>query len=400
MKRLVVCCDGTWQDVGKTYPTNVANMAAAVSPVARDGTPQLVHYSAGIGTNGLANKIFGGGFGKGIDFHIKDAYRFLCLNYSPGDEIFLFGFSRGAYTVRCVAGMIYNSGLLLPRHIDKISGQHGSIGAYQLYRKRGENYTPKSPFAAEFRKSYCVQDNGCNNEEKYKGRVPITLLACWDTVGALGIPPIGFLNIKKLFPLGLLKKFRGKRFVDLRLSRIILTALHAVSIDERRRAFNVTAMRQDKDTMHNNGKEADTISKKGQRLYQVWFPGNHGSVGGGSESLKGLSNATFWWMVKEMEKLNLGLELDVTHRAPEISSIEKTDPLISFAGFDLIAFFGGRIWRTIDVEPDRFDSQLDVSVKVRWRDLIGYHRSDNLKKKFGVRLDEWAKTNPCSGAKP
>jgi uncharacterized protein (DUF2235 family) len=392
MKRLVVCCDGTWQDVGKTFPTNVANMAASVSPTAGDGSAQIIYYSAGIGTNGFANKIFGGGFGKGIDFHIKDAYRFLCINYCTGDEIYLFGFSRGAYTVRCLAGLIYNSGLLLPRYIDKIDSKGKAIGAYQLYRKRNGKYKPNSKIARDFRTNFCVRIPGC--EHYHHGRVPITLLACWDTVGALGIPSLGYLNIKKLFPLWLLQLLPGKHFYDLKLSRIILTALHAVSVDERRSAFNVTLMEQDGD-QNDRGEVETVVNSQSQRLYQVWFPGDHGSVGGGDERLSGLSNVTFWWIVNKIKALNLGLELNTKERVPAVSSIENTDPRIEFERFDLLSLIG-RIWRKIDVEPDQFDSQIDLSVKLRWRDLLLY-RPKNLKKVLGSQLDEWAKNNPVSG---
>jgi uncharacterized protein (DUF2235 family) len=386
MKRLVVCCDGTWQDVGTTFPTNVANMAAAVSPVAKDGTAQLVYYSAGIGTNGLANRIFGGGFGKGIDFHIKDAYRFLCLNYCEGDEIYLFGFSRGAYTVRSLAGLIYNSGLLLPRYIDKIDKQGEAVGAYSLYRTRRSNHKPNSTIARDFRDKYCVKIKGCR--DYHRGRVPITLLACWDTVGALGIPPLGFFNIKKLFPIGLLRLFPGKRFYDMKLSRIILSALHAVAIDERRGVFNVTLMEQDSD--RNDRGEVETVKEtQPQRLRQVWFPGNHGSIGGGEERLIGLSTITFWWMMEQMKALDLGLELSIPDRVPEISSIQNRDPFIPFDRFDILSLIG-KIWRKINLEPDQFDTGIDLAVKMRWRDLPGY-RPEKLKEKFGDQLDEWAK---------
>ena len=109
MKRLVVCCDGTWQDLESSYPSNVVKLTQGIKPIADDGTEQIVFYDAGIGTEN--QKLSGGAAGVGIDRNIQDGYRFLCLNYTPGDEIYLFGFSRGAYTVRSLAGMIHCSGL-------------------------------------------------------------------------------------------------------------------------------------------------------------------------------------------------------------------------------------------------------------------------------------------------
>ena len=109
MKRLIVCCDGTWNRLDTQCPTNVVRVAQAVKRTASDGVPQIVFYDEGIGVD--SNKIVGGVTGLGIDKNIQDAYRFLSFNYDRGDEIYLFGFSRGAYTVRSLAGMIYCSKL-------------------------------------------------------------------------------------------------------------------------------------------------------------------------------------------------------------------------------------------------------------------------------------------------
>ncbi|NER78506.1 MAG: DUF2235 domain-containing protein, partial [Leptolyngbya sp. SIO1D8] len=99
MKRLIVCCDGTWQKLDSAYPTNVVKLAQAIKPLDKMGVQQVVYYDAGVGTGGGLDTLLGGGLGKGIDKNIEDAYLFLCLNYVSGDEIYLFGFSRGAYTV-------------------------------------------------------------------------------------------------------------------------------------------------------------------------------------------------------------------------------------------------------------------------------------------------------------
>ncbi len=91
MKRLIVGCDGTWQDLSASYPTNVVKMAQIIQPIAADGIPQVVYYQPGLGTEqGEREKILGGLLGWGIDTNIQDAYRFLCLNYQPGDEVYLF----------------------------------------------------------------------------------------------------------------------------------------------------------------------------------------------------------------------------------------------------------------------------------------------------------------------
>ena len=167
MKRIVVCSDGTWSVPDKERPTNVTRMARAVAPTAPDGRVQVVFYDAGVGTEGLWSRFAGGVSGKGIEKNIRDCYRFLMHNYEEGDEIYLFGYSRGAYTVRSLAGMVRNVGLLW-------KSEAGELGrAYQLYRRRDAG--PSSEEARAFRAAHSQE-------------AAITFIGVWDTVGALGIP--------------------------------------------------------------------------------------------------------------------------------------------------------------------------------------------------------------------
>ncbi|MEH2316400.1 DUF2235 domain-containing protein [Nostoc sp.] len=268
MKRLVICCDGTWQQLISPYPSNVVKLAQSVKPIASDGVTQIIFYDQGIGTE--SQKVLGGATGLGIDRNIEDCYRFLSLNYVTGDEIYLFGFSRGAYTVRSLAGMIYCSGLLDRPHVTK------AHEAYDLYRNRG--IKPKDKTAVEYRKDYGE-------------RVPITLIGCFDTVGALGIPGIpAFSKLSEQ----LNKRYR---FHDTTLNKCIENALHAVAIDEIREIFDVTPMKKHP--------EAEK-----QRVIQKWFPGEHGCVGGGTEEYSGLSDAALQWMIDSVGVLGLGLDLD------------------------------------------------------------------------------------------
>ena len=111
-KRLVICCDGTWNEpdqevhdnpADETEPTNVLKIVRGLAPVDREQVPQVVYYDTGVGTQGPADKYVGGGLGGGLSENIQQAYRFFANNWREGDEIFLFGFSRGAYTVRSLA---------------------------------------------------------------------------------------------------------------------------------------------------------------------------------------------------------------------------------------------------------------------------------------------------------
>ena len=270
MKRLIVCCDGTWQKLTNPYPTNVVKMAQAVKATDKDGIPQIVYYDEGLGTGSVLDRLFGGLFGRGIDKNIEDAYRFLCLNYAQGDEIYLFGFSRGAYTVRSLAGMIYNSGLLSRHYIRK------APSAYQLYSARGSK--PNESQATAFR-------------QMYGERVPITLLGCWDTVGSLGIPDISpWMKFDR-------KMNEKYRFHDTKLNRTIQYALHAVAIDETRKVFDVAPMEKSQ-------------SAENQVLKQIWFPGDHSCIGGGFKNRRYLSDAALKWMMDSIADLGLGLDLD------------------------------------------------------------------------------------------
>ncbi|NDJ18833.1 DUF2235 domain-containing protein [Myxacorys almedinensis] len=332
MKRLVVCCDGTWQQLTNPCPSNVVKIAQAVKSVARDGIDQIVYYSEGVGTgDGAVGKLTGGAFGWGIDQTIQKAYRFLSLNYGEGDEIYLFGFSRGAYTVRSLAGLIYCSGLPKRQHICRIPR------AYEIYRDR--NISPSDQVAQQFRSDYGEQ-------------VPISLLGCWDTVGALGVPdqiPIlpfdNWLNAKY-------------KFHDTLVNRRIQNAFHAVAIDERRKVFDVTRMQVSEGASTN--------------LRQVWFPGIHGCVGGGREENRGLSDGALLWMMEETQQAGLGLEFDPTLAEGGV----KPDPAIAFdPEFSGIFKLGGAIDRQL-LDPDNpratfdqhfFDNNIHLSAKQRWK---------------------------------
>jgi uncharacterized protein (DUF2235 family) len=354
-RRLIVCCDGTWQDLEQKCPTNVVKMTQAIQ--ALDNTKenhihQIIYYDEGIGTPQVNTeiidaliKIGGGALGLGIDHKIQDAYRFLCLNYEPEDEIYLFGFSRGAYTVRCLAGLIYNSGLLHREYIRKVPE------AYELYReKQNQENAPNGQNAIDFRNQYGQQ-------------VPIKALCCWDTVASLGLPDlIPFLDWDG--------KFNERyRFFDHTINPTIEKAFHAVAIDEIRKVFDLTPMNP---------------SRSGQ-VMQVWFPGGHGCVGGGCESECGLSDGALLWMIEQVK--NLGLVLDKTRVEGGINPCYET----TFNNTPQWPFnIGGTKLRKV---TGSFDG-LHESVKQRWKSCPNY-RPENLGK-FQQELDVW-EPSECQG---
>lgn len=266
MKRIIICSDGTWnkpeEDLTKDFPTNVLKFSRAIKPVDSNGIVQSVFYDWGIGS--YHDKVGGGGFGAGLDKNIMDGYRYIVHNYDAGDEIFLFGFSRGAYTVRCLAGLINNCSILKKENENRI------VEAYNLYKNPNEK--PDGDYSEKFRKKYSVVEKS-----------PIHFVGVWDTVGALGLPKsvFGFIKDKHLF-------------YDNKIGAIIKTARHALSIDERREDFEPTIWEQD------YYKQVD--------LKQVWFAGVHSDVGGSYAPDKNgyvLSDIPMIWMKKEAEKQNL-----------------------------------------------------------------------------------------------
>jgi uncharacterized protein (DUF2235 family) len=245
MKRLVVCCDGTWKDSdsGDAY-TNVSRLAWAIMPADTRGggsIPQIVFYQSGVGSEGdLFNRLAGGGVGLGLSRNVRDAYAFICNNYGEGDEIFLFGFSRGAYTARSVGGLIGYAGLIGKRDLDRFDHLWGG---YRL-RDKIDNPDPRPDF-------------------KTRQAVRIKAIGVWDTVGSLGVPG----NLDKVFT-------EFYKFHDTGLGLHIDNAFHALALDERRKAFLPTLW-------HVDPKAKDDPKARNQVLKQVWFAGVHSNVGGG-----------------------------------------------------------------------------------------------------------------------
>lgn len=271
LKRIVICADGTWnrpgeKDDGGPAPTNVWLLYQLVPERAIDGRPQLAYYHPGVGTGGVVDRIIGGVCGIGLKRNILDCYRFLVDHYHRGDAIYLFGFSRGAYTVRSLAGLIRKCGIIDRDRFSSPSARYRAImEAFALYRKRGDATAPTADKAVDFRASHSHPD--CR----------ITCIGVWDTVGALGIP-VGWLGKLSQHVFG---------FHDVTLSSWVDRAFHAVAVDERRRPFTPTLWQLQ-----------PGASTKGQHVEQVWFAGAHSDIGGGYPLAKReLANTTLRWMV-------------------------------------------------------------------------------------------------------
>ena len=330
MKRLIICCDGTWQKLENADASNVLKITQSIRATDDQGMPQIVYYDQGIGTNGdFIDQLGGGAFGWGIDQKIKSAYRFLSLNYQDGDEIYLFGFSRGAYTIRCLAGFIYCSGLLKRQYINK------APQAYELYRDRTNATKPSGIQAIQFR-------------QDYGAHVPIHALCCWDTVGSLGIP-----DLIPHFPLDnwLNKKYE---FFDTKLNRLIHNAFHAIAVDEIRKSFPVTPM--------------DKSDGATTKINELWFVGDHGCIGGGTDATYGLSDITLDWMMEQVERIGLALDRQlVEHKLnPRFDTAFDNKPTGIFQ-------LDKEVWRKMEGDI----SSLHRTVKQRWQHDANY-RPKNL----------------------
>ncbi|MCX4095141.1 DUF2235 domain-containing protein [Nocardia sp. alder85J] len=274
MKRLVVCCDGTWGTESNPTVSNIVKIAESVRlSTSRDTgehVGQRVFYTDGPGSRGYRlDKWLGGAFGLGLDAALATMYWQVALNWEEGDEIFIFGFSRGAFTARSLAGMINRLGLLTPDAlIDKAYPQ-----ALAIYRERKAHPDdPDPPEWAAFRERYCTPS------------VPIKFLGVFDTVGAMGVPGI---------------TTHRYRFHDLRLSPIVHCARQALAIDERRRVYQPCLWEiTDEDGVRR---------QRPDRVEQVWFTGCHGDIGGGNADSR-LSDTTLRWMIREAQVQ--GLEFD------------------------------------------------------------------------------------------
>lgn len=266
MTRLVVCCDGTWNTARRAAPTNVVRLHAAVAATGPDGLAQRAHYVQGVGTRPF-ERLVGGVFGFGLSANVQDGYAFLVEHFEPGDELFLVGFSRGAYTARSLAGLVRNAGVLRREHADR------QDEAYALYRDRAEH--PRGEASTAFR-------------ARFSHETRIRAVGVWDTVGALGIPLGGLDTVRRLNA--------RWRFHDTALSSRVDAAFHAVAVDERRGPFVPTLWQDD-----------PAAAAEGRRVEQVWFAGVHSDVGGGYAE-RGLADVTLLWMADRLAECGLALD--------------------------------------------------------------------------------------------
>ena len=266
MRHLFVCCDGTWNAPtavhdGVPVPTNVVRFYNAIDDRQDRSRPaQLKYYHPGIGSSGsVLSRLYEGATGSGIAQHISSAYKWIGDHFEADDRLFVIGFSRGAYTVRSLVGMLHKVGLVSRPTWADVSR------AYALYRMtRGSRFTAAlNDFVSALGDRYSVP--------------PVYFVGVWDTVGALGIPLPPSLA-------WLMPGLNHNQFHDTSLSPTVTHAYHAVAIDEQRASFTPTLW-----TFPSGSAAPPTVQ-------QVWFPGVHADVGGGYQET-GLSDGALAWML-------------------------------------------------------------------------------------------------------
>ena len=280
MKKIILLSDGTGNSAAKRHKTNVWRLYSALDLQYGD---QIAMYDDGVGSQEfLLFKLLGGAFGWGLKRNVIELYKFLCRNYVardtgiPSDRIYLFGFSRGAFTVRVLAGLIDECGLwtTFPSECDLHEFAHRSYAAYRKKYKRG---LLSRPFV-------WIRDRLCTKKSAVTHSVvkpEIEFIGVWDTVDAYGLPVDELAELWDclIYPL---------RFEDRKLSKKVRKACHAVSIDDERHTFHPVLW-----------DESQECSPR--RVEQVWFPGVHSDVGGGYPR-HGLALVSLDWMISKIEK--------------------------------------------------------------------------------------------------
>ncbi|EME45077.1 hypothetical protein DOTSEDRAFT_170246 [Dothistroma septosporum NZE10] len=302
-KKLIVCCDGTWRnsdsgilkgtglawlwDGQEQVNTNVTRISRAIRSTDGRGRQQIVYYQAGVGSEGnLIERLVGGALGVGLAANIREAYSFLANNYVTGDEIFLIGFSRGAFTARSIGGLIGDLGLLTTDGMENLvdifeDWEHaGNDGYKTLLAKDDTAFAVKASMADP--KAYVMEyrngllQRGYTRDET----IPIKAIGVWDTVGSLGIPVNPLLQ-----RLGFPTVLREYRFYNTDLGNNVENAFQALALDEARAAYRPALWQKRPGSTSN--------------LKQTWFPGVHTNIGGGYPDT-GLSDITLAWMMSKL----------------------------------------------------------------------------------------------------
>ncbi|MDR6660868.1 uncharacterized protein (DUF2235 family) [Tardiphaga robiniae] len=306
MKNIVVCCDGTGNEISENI-SNVLKLYRTLRKTGKTQPHQVVFYDPGVGTLARpdpwtkfkqdAVAVLGLVTGYGLDDNVLAAYGFLINQYEEGDDIFLFGFSRGAYTVRVLAGLVHRIGLLSPQQSNLADA------ALTAYKQVGLASTPSRANAPDdFGESdspapSSKEDRAAQFARIVSSRWPtIKFMGVWDTVASVIVPrPDRFYA------------FSLQTLANTRSNPSVRVFRQATAIDERRRMFRLDPWDEPQTFMHN--RFSKTNNAEPQDGKQVWFAGVHADIGGGyPEDESGLSKFPLIWMINEA--IEHGLSVD------------------------------------------------------------------------------------------
>ena len=279
-KNIVICSDGTGNRGGKTRGTDVWRIFNAVDRHNRS-IKQITYYDDGVGTQNCRSlRLLAGAFGWGLSRNIREAYAFLAMNYECGDRIYLFGFSRGAYTVRSLAGVIHRCELIPRDALIKAGRRRKRVLKWIVKAYRSTDDKKKDQFLCKVR-HVLSESNLCYHESP----TPIHFIGVWDTVAAVGMPFKGLTRLLDKF-WGCVFRRRLWVFHDRKLGCHVHYACQALALDDERRTFHPLIWKH-----ANNWSETDASAERSEKckadgpekqvVDQVWFAGVHANVGGG-----------------------------------------------------------------------------------------------------------------------
>ncbi len=395
-KRLLICLDGTWNN--RTTSTNVFHLYNLAAETDARGVRQLRYYDEGVGT-GVLDRVSGGAFGFGLDENVIQAYEWLVEQYDEGDEIYITGFSRGAYTARSLGGFIMKCGLLrrgAPLTVEQLwdgyrvlgrrSGPHASPPKSQWTRIVGKEVRPYRSLIDLKWDTGHVKVTDPNPTEKllieWSRRTPIECIGVFDTVGAMGLGALGIPGLRS----------EEMAYHNTNPSKLIKHGYHALAIDERRFSFRPNLWRRFR------AEDLASAEVEAWSTYeQRWFTGAHANVGGGYAD-NPLSLFSLAWMAGRMADLGLAFKSLPVRPAiqtclPLLKSLDGYKPYLRdsygefLGGFWKLLTFGLGYDRPIAAPPrvttrytlESLNETIDPSVREFWEAEPSY-RPRNLQK--------------------
>lgn len=341
-RNIIICCDGTSNEPASADDTYGATNVVRIFRCFEKDEKQIVFYEPGVGTNGILDlwhkrsdavkALAAQATGYGLDAHITNAYRFLCINYRKGDRISIFGFSRGAYCARVIAGLIQLIGLLRP--------EQSNLADYALKAYKYSSEVDDLSVGWRFARSTGAR------------RVPIYFLGLWDTVGSMLAPS---------------NEGIGQTYLPYTTSNAIVQRVrHAMALDEHRHMFNITRWVS---TPHKMKPKA-AVKGTPQDVEEVWFAGDHADVGGGHrEEISGLSKVSLKWMAGEANAAGLRIDNQMLRRLT--SDINDARGKLLYKAEDALAAPQpmGKKWKAMEVIP----SKASAKIAALRRTVLGYY---------------------------